>query len=100
MTRDDILTMLLGMDHSWFPAGFDPSDRHTFFNLSALAMLSGFDIESEDDIPDAVRHSLTLISCGVLTTMQVATEAVQVEKELMEWGQTEDLRRRAIVESN
>lgn len=88
------------LDKSWW---YVPPEREEAPALmTALAAMSGRldDAASDADLRDAVEHGLTLISCGVLATMQVADEARRIEREIAEYCEQFESRMASIAEWN
>jgi hypothetical protein len=90
-------------DKTWWPVGHDDPDGDlAVLVLVGAASLSGQldDAESDEDLREAINRTFSLVSCGVLSSRAVAEEAVDIERDLIEWGQALDRKRREVAESN
>lgn len=87
-------------DKSWWIVPPDHEDAPTL--MVAMVSLSGRmdDATGDDDLKDAVEHCATLISCDVLTTMEIAVEAERIETEVGDYCEDVESRFAWIAQSN
>jgi hypothetical protein len=79
--RDDLDDLLPG-DFSREGCDYKPAFA------TALARLSGGleDVQTDDELADAVRHGLSLINAEVIAPDNLAEEANAVVEEIRDWG--------------
>ena len=87
-------------DSSWWPDL--PKDNDGICLMAAAVGLSGRmdEIHSNDDLREAVEHTMSLVHSGVLTTMQWAEESQRIEREVEERWAAQDVELRRIREGN
>jgi hypothetical protein len=70
--------------------------------MTAAVALSGQldECKTDEDLRQAVEHTMTLVNCGVYTTEQWSEESQRVEKALLEWGDEFDAQPWRVAERN
>jgi len=91
MTELEALDRFNAMAGTFQPIDLPPGDDAILL-WTAAASLSGMlpDCRTDEDLQDAVRHAVSLVEMGVLTTEQRAVESERIERELMSWGEAID----------
>jgi hypothetical protein len=74
-------------DRSWWLMLLKPCDPLTPSLLTAAVRLSGMmdEAENETDLKDAVDHTVSMVNCGILDTIDWARESEQVRHEIEDY---------------
>jgi hypothetical protein len=86
--------------HSLLHPDCDPEIAPAF--CAALASLSGMldGCETQDDLDEAVRHGVTLLSIGTINPAELHAEVRAVLDEVGAWAEAVNARLQEIAESN
>ena len=99
----DFVNSIVQNDHHECPLAetFDDLDELVLLLVAAVRLSGCLETcESEEDLREAIRHTMSLISCEIFTFAQLSSEADRVEAELMEWGDGVRDELQKIAESN